>query len=105
MAELVFQIYTSSYDCTIRSLSFVSGTSKEIFASEDGVLITSIDLPASGQEMWIADSAGGATHLDLRDSNTRTRRYELSQQKVGSISVNPTRPNFILTASNSRLVK
>ncbi|KJA27357.1 hypothetical protein HYPSUDRAFT_35227 [Hypholoma sublateritium FD-334 SS-4] len=98
-------IYTSSYDCTIRSLSFVSGSSKEIYASNDGVLITSIDLPAAGHEMWIGDGAGGATHLDLREAKTRTRRYELSEHKIGSVSVNPTRPNFLLTASNSRVLK
>ena len=83
----------------------MSGTSKEVYANDDGFLITSIDLPHTGQQIWVADSSGGATHLDLRAGNNRTRRYKLSDQKIGSISVNPTRDNFILTASNSRLVK
>ncbi|KAF8964048.1 WD40-repeat-containing domain protein, partial [Flammula alnicola] len=95
-------VYTSSYDCTIRSLSFVSGTSKEIYSSEDGVLICSIDLPPTGQEMWVSDAAGGATHLDLREDKSKARRYGLSEAKIGSISINPTRPHFLLTASNSR---
>ena len=86
-------------------MSFVSGSSKEIYARDDGILITSIDLPATGQEMWIGDGAGGATHLDLREAKKRTRRYELSEHKIGSVSVNPTRPNFLLTASNSRILK
>ncbi|KAF8163343.1 WD40-repeat-containing domain protein [Crassisporium funariophilum] len=98
-------LYTSSYDCTIRSLSFVSGTSKEIYASEDGVLICSIDLPPTGQEMWIADGAGGITHLDLRNDKSAARRYALSEVKIGCVSINPTRPNFLLTASNSRYLK
>ncbi|KAF5330427.1 hypothetical protein D9619_005629 [Psilocybe cf. subviscida] len=98
-------IYTSSYDCTIRSLSFVSGTSKEIYATEDGVLITSIDLLPTGHEMWISDTAGGATHLDLRQAKFKARRYQLSDNKIGSISVNPTRTSFLLTASNSRFIK
>ncbi|KAF8798064.1 WD40 repeat-like protein [Phlegmacium glaucopus] len=97
-------VYTSSYDCTVRSLSFVSGTSKEVYATED-VLITSIDLPPSGQEMWIADGAGGVTHLDLREDKSVTRRYLFSNAKIGSVSVNPTRPIFLLTASNSRFIK
>lgn len=98
-------VYTSSYDCTVRSLSFVSGISKEVYATEDGVLITSIDLPSSGQEMWIADSAGGVTHLDLREDKSDARRYTLSNAKIGSVSINSTRPNFLLTASNSRFLK
>ncbi|KAF8197453.1 WD40-repeat-containing domain protein [Pholiota molesta] len=98
-------IYTSSYDCTIRSLSFVSGTSKEIYSTEDNNIICSIDLPATGQEMWVSDGSGGATHLDLREDKSHARRYELSDVKIGSISVNPTRPHFLLTASNSRLLK
>ncbi|KAF9564603.1 WD40 repeat-like protein [Agrocybe pediades] len=98
-------LYTSSYDCTIRSLSFVSGTSTEIYSRNDGVLISSIDLPPTGQEMWISDGAGGVTHLDLREDQSKARRYELSEAKIGSVSVNPARPNFLLTASNSRYLK
>lgn len=99
------QIYTSSYDCTIRSLSFVSGTSKEIYATEDGVLISSIDLVPTGHEMWISDTSGGVTHLDLRQAKSKARRYQLSDNKIGSISVNPTRTSFLLTASNNRFIK
>ncbi|KAF8910971.1 WD40-repeat-containing domain protein [Gymnopilus junonius] len=98
-------LYTSSYDCTIRSTSFVSGISKEVYATQDGILITSLDLPPDGHEMWISDGAGGITHLDLRQDKSKARRYALSDAKIGSISVNPTRPNFLLTASNSRFLK
>ncbi|TFK42537.1 WD40-repeat-containing domain protein [Crucibulum laeve] len=98
-------VYTSSYDCTIRSLSFTSGVSREIYASNDRVLICSIDLAPTGNEMWISDGEGGATHLDLREAKSKARRYVLSEQKIGCISINPTRPNFILTASNSRFLK
>jgi len=55
--------------------------------------------------MWVADVNGGVTHLDLREKKTRNRRYGLSDHKIGSISLNPTDPNFLLTASNSRIVK
>jgi WD repeat-containing protein 76 len=101
---MITQVYTSSYDCTVRSLSFVSEASKEVYATE-GVLITSIDLPPSGQEMWIADDAGGVTHLDLREDKSDARRYSLSNAKIGSVSINPTRPSFLLTASNNRYLK
>jgi len=55
--------------------------------------------------MWVADVDGGVTHLDLREEKTRKRRYGLSDHKIGAISLNPTDPNFLLTASNSRVVK
>lgn len=100
-----FQVYTTSYDCTIRSLSFITEVAQEIYASEDGVLITHVDLTPSGNEMWISDGLGGATHLDLREGQSKARRYGLSDNKIGCISINPTRPNFILTASNNRTLK
>ncbi|KAJ7449864.1 WD40-repeat-containing domain protein [Mycena latifolia] len=97
-------IYTSSYDCTIRSLSFTSGVSREIFSIED-TLISSIDLTPTGHEMWISDALGGVWHRDLRQDKSSTIRYGLSDQKIGCISVNPTRPNLLLTASNNRSLK
>ena len=76
-----------------------------MYATDDGVLISSIDLPPHGHEMWVSDGAGGVTHLDLREDKAHARRYTLSEAKIGSISVNPTRLNFLLTASNSRFLK
>ena len=55
--------------------------------------------------MWISDSIGGLTHLDFRENEKRPRRYALSEQKIGSVSVNPREPHFLLTASNSRALK
>ncbi|KAL4253869.1 WD repeat-containing DNA damage-binding protein [Abortiporus biennis] len=97
-------VYTSSYDCTIRRLSFSSGISREVYSSED-TLISSFDMPPSGNEMWISDASGGVTHLDLRQDKTKARWYQLSDQKIGSVSVNPVNDHFILTASNSRVLK
>ena len=51
--------------------------------------------------MWISDNSGGVT----RWPTGKTRRYELSDSKIGTISVNPTRTHFLLTASNSRFIK
>jgi len=91
------------YDGTIRRLSFVSGISQEIFSSEH--LITSMDLPVGGHEMWISDSSGGLTHLDLREPKDKACRYSLSAAKIGTVSINPTSPHFLLMASNSRELK
>ncbi|KAJ7581437.1 WD40-repeat-containing domain protein [Mycena floridula] len=97
-------LYTSSYDGTIRSLSFTTGVSTEVFAAED-TLLCSIDLTPTGQEMWISDALGGLTHLDLRQRKSQAKWFNLSSVKIGCVSVNPTRPHFLLTASNDRSLK
>lgn len=71
----------------------------------EGVLLTSIDLPPTGNEMWITDGEGGLTHLDTREDKSKARRWLLSEQKVGCVSVNPTDPSILLLASNDRTVK
>jgi WD40 repeat protein len=81
-----------------------SGISKDIFSSEN-VLINSIDFDPAGRVMWISDALGGVTHFDMRMDQSKATRYGLSGDKVGSVSVNPTRPHFLLTASNSRALR
>ncbi|KAK7467183.1 hypothetical protein VKT23_004241 [Stygiomarasmius scandens] len=95
-------VYTTSYDCTVRALAFETGVSREIFSSDD-ILLCSMDPVPTGNELWISDASGGLTHLDLREG--KPRWYQVSDQKIGCVSVNPTRPNFLLTASNSRSLK
>ncbi|CAG8762511.1 13577_t:CDS:2, partial [Acaulospora colombiana] len=63
----------NAYDCTIRWTSFTSGVSKEVYAVED-TLISGFDFTSSGQEMYISDTKGGVTHLDLRASRHEARR-------------------------------
>ncbi|PFH54309.1 hypothetical protein AMATHDRAFT_72815 [Amanita thiersii Skay4041] len=91
-------VYTTSYDCTIRCLSFTTGVSREIYATDEA-LICSMDFNPSGHELWFSDGTGGVTHLDLREEKSKARRYSLSEQKIGCVSLNPTRPYFLLTAS------
>ncbi|GJE95189.1 WD40 repeat domain-containing protein [Phanerochaete sordida] len=97
-------VYTSSYDGTIRTTSFVSAISTELYHDENA-LPTTIDLPPHGHEMWIADSNGGVTHLDLRQDKSKARWYQLSEDKIGCLSVNPVETHFLLTTSNSRVLR
>ncbi|KAH8116932.1 WD40 repeat-like protein [Phellopilus nigrolimitatus] len=78
-------VFTSAYDCTIRNTSFTSGLSREVFAITD-TLISSFDLPPTGNEMWISDADGGLTHLDLRQDKAHARRWALSGQKIGCLN-------------------
>lgn len=97
-------MYTSSYDGTVRHTSFVSAISQELYHDESA-LPTALDLPPHGHEMWISDTNGGVTHLDLREDKSKARWYQLSEDKIGCVSINPVDPNFFLTASNSRVLR
>jgi WD repeat-containing protein 76 len=71
----------------------------------DNVLVTSMDIPPASHEMWLSDDEGWVTHRDLREDKSKQRAYQLSDQKIGGLSVNPTNPAFILTSSNNRTLK
>lgn len=62
-------------------------------------------MPPVGNEMWISDTDRGLSHIDLRENKSRARRWELSSAKIGCVSVNPTSPTTLLTASNERTLK
>jgi WD repeat-containing protein 76 len=55
--------------------------------------------------MWLSDTAGWATHLDLREPNAKRKSFAFSEQKVGSVSINPAYPHILAAASNNRTVK
>lgn len=97
-------LFTTAYDCTVRQWSFTSGASREVI-SFGNTLINGVDLPPQGNELWISDSLGGLTHMDLRAHKSQAKRYELAQHKIGSISVNPVNPFALLTASNNKFLK
>lgn len=105
--------YTTSYDMTVRALDFEKGLSTEVYTMPEewgaGALICGVDLSADGREMWVADALGGISHLDLREEvNKKGRKgrwFGVSEQKVGSVSLNPRDGKYIVTASNSRQMR
>lgn len=97
-------VFTSSYDGTLRTTSFVTGISKELLTTED-YLPSSVDLSPNGHELWLSDSGGGLQHLDTREQS-RSRRWQLTEkEKIGCVSVNPVVPHLLLTASNNRTLR
>jgi hypothetical protein len=64
-----------------------------------------MDLPVGGHEMWISDSSGSLTHLDLQEPKDKACWYSLSAAKIGTVSINLTSPHFLLMASNSQELK
>ncbi|EJU05588.1 WD40 repeat-like protein [Dacryopinax primogenitus] len=98
-------MYTTAYDCTLRHTSFESSVSREIFSLEK-TLLSTVDITPSGQELWISDVQGGLTHLDIREPRYSAVRWSINEaQKIGCVSVNPTSPHLLLTASNDRTIK
>jgi WD40 repeat protein len=97
-------LFTAAYDCTVRQWSMTSGMSRELL-SFDGTLISSLDTVPNGNELWISDTDGGVTHMDIRQHKSQARRFQLAEHKIGSISVNPVQPHMLLTASNNRTLK
>ena len=64
-----------------------------------------MDMTPSGHELWLSDDTGGLSHVDLREDNSKARWYQLSDNKIGSVSINPVDTSFLLTASNSRVLR
>lgn len=66
-------------------------------------LLSSMDFSSSGQELWVADNLGGVYHVDLRSpKRNRARRWELSHNKIGGISLCQANESRFVTAHLSR---
>jgi len=95
------QLFSSSYDCTLRHLDFSTLKSTELFAhSNDDMLITHFDLMPSGQQAWLADKNGGISFCDFREGQQERKRWVVQEEgraaKLGGLSINrssfPTSP-------------
>lgn len=113
------QLYSTSYDCSLRRLDFSTLQSTEMYAFEDeDNLINHFDLTPNGQEAWLADKNGGISHVDFRDNGER-RRWVVQDvgrgAKLGGLSVNrefcstqrtilmlAMMPHLIVTAGNDQ---
>ncbi|TKY90907.1 hypothetical protein EX895_000905 [Sporisorium graminicola] len=117
-------VFSCSYDSTVRKLDLATGTSDEVWAGEDDVLLSIfdvlspsthpsayIDTPAPSldeRSLWIADHRGGLLHIDLREKARRgnnTRRWQVCEKKIGAMSVNRLAPHCIATASLDQHVR
>ncbi|KAJ9095093.1 hypothetical protein QFC20_006743 [Naganishia adeliensis] len=90
-------LFTSAYDCSIRTVSLATGLSTSIYALPDpDALINHFDISPSGQEIWAVDSLGGLSHVDMREDAKKwvRRRWVISGQntntKIGGVGINPS---------------
>lgn len=102
------QLYTSSYDSSLRLLDLTKSTSIEIYGPAD----TSLDEPLSGVEidptaphmLYFSRLDGHVGRTDTRAPRT-TDVFELSEKKIGGFTLNPGNPHFIATASLDRYLR
>ena len=105
-------LYTSSYDSSVRCLDLEKGVSTEVY----GPTSTETDDPLSGIQIPITDpnllyfaSLNGS--FGMHDTRTSaksggsTTLLQLSEKKIGGFSVHPTAPHLLTTASLDRTCK
>ncbi|KAK4058898.1 hypothetical protein OIO90_000344 [Microbotryomycetes sp. JL221] len=100
-------LYSGSYDCTLRRLNFETGIHEEVIDAdhwdsynEQDNLIHSFDFDLTGHNLWAVDNQGGLIHRDLREPMEAARRWaaDAKKRKIGGVSVNPSNPSIAVTA-------
>ncbi|KAM0792212.1 hypothetical protein ACM66B_004908 [Microbotryomycetes sp. NB124-2] len=101
-------IYSSSYDCTLRRLNFETGKHEEVLdadqwdddLTDQSHLIHSFDFDNTGQNLWAVDNVGGLIHRDMREPMESARRWraDAKAKKIGGFSINPSNPSVGVTA-------
>ena len=102
------QLYTASYDSSLRLMDLNKSTSTEIYGPAD----MSLDEPISGVEidpmspniLYFSRLDGHVGRVDTRSPES-TDVYELSEKKIGGFSLHPGSPHFIATASLDRYLR
>ena len=100
-------LYTCSYDSSLRLLDLNASTSTEIYAPSD----SSLDEPISGVEvdpsnphmLYFSRLDGFVGRTDTRSKDTEI--WELSEKKIGGFSLHPGNPHFVATASLDRFMR
>ncbi|KAF1816145.1 WD repeat-containing protein [Eremomyces bilateralis CBS 781.70] len=103
-------LYTASYDSSIRVLDLVKGVATEVYAPADPEVenaISGLQLVKSDPNLLYFSTLDGEFGMhDLRTPMSETNAlYQLSEKKIGGFSVHPNKPHFLATASLDRTMK
>ena len=102
------QVYSSSYDSSIRKLDLEKETSVQVFAPadpNDELPISAIDMADSEPNvLYFSTLDGGVGRYDMRTRDD-AEIWMLSEQKIGGFSLHPLQPHLIATASLDRTLK
>lgn len=99
------QLFTCSYDGSIRYFDLNSAKFMEAFVSKDEYMLTCMDFNPNGNVIYFSTNHGKFGIKDLREPVTTFEEHLLHEQKIGSVSVNSIHPNFLVTASLDRSIR
>lgn len=99
------KLYSSSYDGTVRCLDVVAGAFDFVTSiQEDEGWLQHAALSPEGHTLYMADSEGGCRSMDLR-SGKMIWHVTFHERKANTVSVHPTSPHYLVTASLDRTVR
>ncbi|MCJ1274030.1 hypothetical protein MMC21_001824 [Puttea exsequens] len=102
------QLYTCSYDSSLRLLDLSASKSTEIYAPADPskeALLSGVEVdPTAPHMIYFSRLDGHVGRTDTRTPNT-TELFQLSEKKIGGFSLHPGNPHFIATASLDRYLR
>jgi len=102
------EVYSSSYDSSIRKFDLQKGVSVEVFAPQsidEDLPISCISIPATSPNiMYFSTLEGSFGRHDLRTAS-ETEIWQLTDKKIGGFSAHPLYPHLIATASLDRMLK
>ncbi|CAG8519205.1 5385_t:CDS:2 [Acaulospora morrowiae] len=91
------QLFTCSYDGSIRYMDLNKAKFMEALVSRDQ--LSCIDFHPSSKVMYFSTNEGKFGIKDLREPIETYRGYTLHDKKIGCVSVNPIKPELLVTSS------
>ncbi|KAK6076265.1 WD domain-containing protein [Seiridium cupressi] len=101
-------VISASYDSTIRCLDLSSQVSSAIWQPEDedvDLAITCVDMSAEQKDVLIFSTMQGSLGRLDRRSKGKAELWNLTDNKIGGFSLNPSLPHLVATASLDRTLK
>ncbi|CAG8615700.1 6242_t:CDS:1 [Acaulospora morrowiae] len=99
------QLFTCSYDGSIRYLDLNQAKFLEAFAPDDQYPLSCMDLHPNSKIIYFSTNHGTFGIKDLRESTKTFREYTLHYKKIGCVSINPHQHELLVTSSLDRSIQ
>lgn len=102
------EVYTASYDSSIRKLDIQKGMAIEVYAPpgiDDDEAISAIEMPITDPNLIYFSRLDGAFGRHDVRSPSDTEIWQLGEKKIGGFSLHPLQPHLFATASLDRMLK
>jgi WD40 repeat protein len=102
------EVYTASYDSSIRKLDIQKGIAIEVYAPpgmDDDEAISAIEMPVTDPNLIYFSRLDGAFGRHDVRSPSDTEIWQLGEKKIGGFSLHPLQPHLFATASLDRMLK